>query len=96
MNGGEGYEEPRESHRRRVRRRSEHSPGVAEVRRKMRHQGAFGWLRKSAFSQRSPLLTLVLIVIGIGLTAAILTMMTKSTPTLPPGFDTPPRNRTAR
>ena len=92
MNGGEQHQEPREESRRRERRRSGHTPRVAEVRRKPRKQGAFGWLRKAVYSQKSPLLTLVVVLLGIALTAFILTMMTKTTPSLPPGVTNPTRS----
>lgn len=91
MSAGEASEGSRGASRRRERRREGHSPRVAEVRRKPRHQGTFGWLRKSAYSQRSPLIILALLVVGFGLTALILLLVTRTTPTLPAGFGTPAR-----
>jgi hypothetical protein len=86
MNGREEPLESRQSSRRIGRRRRGHGPGVAEVRRKLRNQGPLGWLRKSAYSQRSPLVILAVLLAGIGLTALILVEITRSRPSLPPSL----------
>lgn len=91
MNGEEENFESRETARRSTKRRHGHGPRVGEVRRKPRYQGPLGWLRKRAYSQRSPLITIAVLLVGIALTGGILWVMTRTQPSLPAEFADPPK-----
>jgi len=75
----------RESSRRR-RHREGTVPRVGVVRRKPRNRGMFGWFRQSAYNQKSPLIILLLLLVGMGVIAGVLWLMTHTPPTLPEGL----------
>lgn len=85
-NGVETFGDRHSSGRRRHRRPSGDTPRVVGIRRKPRNQGAFGWFRKSVYNQKSPLITLLILLAGLGVTAVLMKLLTSSAPTLPEGL----------